>query len=279
MHARAMEYFIRLKRMSDERLPKQLLNAVWVLPNHVGVSVLPWQKYVSGLLQQYGVGSDAAFEDANKCKSHVKQQILLKYTDTVIRDLPVLSSLQRYVQDVNPCLLQRMSFSAPVPFLCGVHPSAGHELLMRVRLGCLSVHERTSRFARHVDDADDEIVHQPPCPACGASVESIAHLMFECPASATARTQMFDIIKLSDDRQSKLMQCLNLVCDKKKVARFVSCDLWKDDTHGVVSKAIAAFLQKAWRIRNAYKHGSGVADVDVSSALMRRGADGIDARA
>ena len=73
---------------------------------------------------------------------------------------------------------------------------------------------------------------------------------------------------------------MNLVCDKKKVARFVSCDLWKDDTHGVVSKAIAAYLQKAWRVRNAYKHGSaGVSDVDVSSAFMRRGADGIDARA
>jgi hypothetical protein len=28
---------------------------------HVGVSVLPWQKYVSGLLQQYSVGSDDAF--------------------------------------------------------------------------------------------------------------------------------------------------------------------------------------------------------------------------
>eukprot|EP00775_Hariotina_reticulata_P015269 gene15269-biopygen2950 len=64
--------------MSEGRLPKQLLAVVWVLPNHAGVSVLPWQKYVSGLLQQYGVGSDAAFEDAIKCKSHVKQQILLK---------------------------------------------------------------------------------------------------------------------------------------------------------------------------------------------------------
>eukprot|EP00775_Hariotina_reticulata_P015172 gene15172-biopygen2043 len=77
--------------------------------------VLPWQKYVSGLLQQYGVGGDAAFEDAIKCKSHVKQQILLK---------------------------------------------------------------------RHIDvaDADDEVVNQPPCPACGAPVEDEYHLLFECDA-------------------------------------------------------------------------------------------------
>jgi hypothetical protein len=33
-------------------------------------------------------------------------------------------------------------------------------------------------------------------------------------------------------------------CDRKKVARFVSCDLW-NDKHALVSKAIAMFLQKA----------------------------------
>jgi hypothetical protein len=47
--------------------------------------------------------------------------------------------------------------------------------------------------------------------------------------------------------------------------------------HALVSKAIAMFLQKAWGIRNAYKHGTSV-DV-FESASERRGADGIDARA
>jgi hypothetical protein len=55
MHARAMEYFFCVRRMSGYHLPKKVLDAVWVLPDHVGVSVLPWQNYVSG--QQYSVGS------------------------------------------------------------------------------------------------------------------------------------------------------------------------------------------------------------------------------
>jgi hypothetical protein len=46
----------------------------------------------------------------------------------------------------------------------------------------------------------------------------------------------------------------------------------------LVSKAIAMFLQKAWGICNAYKHGTPVVDV-FESASERRGADGIDARA
>jgi hypothetical protein len=38
MHARAMEYFFRVRRMSGDRLPKKVLDAVWVLPDHVGVT-------------------------------------------------------------------------------------------------------------------------------------------------------------------------------------------------------------------------------------------------
>jgi hypothetical protein len=84
---------------------------------------------------------------------------------------------------------------------------------MRVRLGCLSVHEHTSRFARrniNDDDDDDDVQGQAPCPACGATVESVAHLMFECPVTTTARAQMYHFIKASINGQSKLQQCLNL---------------------------------------------------------------------
>jgi hypothetical protein len=57
--------------------------------------------------------------------------------------------------------------------------------------------------------------------------------------------------------------------------------LWRDTMasykHALVSKAIAMVLQKAWGIRNAYKHGTPVNVFE--SASERRGADGIDARA
>jgi hypothetical protein len=67
------------------------------------------------------------------------------------------------------------------------------------------------------------------------------------------------------------------VTKRRSVARFVSCDL-SNDKHALVFKAIAMFLQKAWGIRNAYKHGAPVVDV-FESASERCGADGIDARA
>jgi len=91
---------------------------------------------------------------------------------------------------------------------------------------------------------------------------------------------MYDVIKTSVNGELKLQKCLGLPCGKTMVARFVSCDFW-NDKRAIVHNAIALFLQKAWRIRNAYKHG--LADIDVAdgvvSASMRRGADGIDARA
>jgi hypothetical protein len=89
MHGRAMEYFFCVRRMSGNRRSKKVSDAVWVMPDHVGVSVLPWQEYVSGLLQQHSVGSDDASDDVKKCKSHVEQQITLKYSDLVVRDVPI----------------------------------------------------------------------------------------------------------------------------------------------------------------------------------------------
>jgi hypothetical protein len=120
MHAHAMEYFFRVRRMSGYRLPQKVLDAVWVLLDHVGVSVLPWQKYVSGLLQQYSVGSDDAFDDVEMCKSHVKKQIMLKYADMAVRDMPLLSSLQRYMQYKSRlCSICSMSIPAyPVVTEC-----------------------------------------------------------------------------------------------------------------------------------------------------------------
>jgi len=44
---------------------------------------------------------------------------------------------------------------------------------------------------------------------------------------------------------------MNESCGKTMVARFVSCDFW-NDKRAIVHNAIALFLQKAWRIRNAY---------------------------
>jgi hypothetical protein len=41
----------------------------------------------------------------------------------------------------------------------------------------------------NIDD-DDDVQGQAPCPACGATVESVAHLMFECPVTTTARAHM-----------------------------------------------------------------------------------------
>jgi hypothetical protein len=46
--------------------------------------------------------------------------------------------------------------------------------------------------------------------------------------------------------------------------------------NNLVLRFIAAFMLKAWRVRNQCKHGGGVGDV---SAAQQRGADGSNARA
>jgi hypothetical protein len=41
MHVLWSISLFRVRRMSGYRLPKKVLDAVWVLPDHVGVSVCP----------------------------------------------------------------------------------------------------------------------------------------------------------------------------------------------------------------------------------------------
>ena len=90
------------------------------------------------------------------------------------------------------------------------------------------------------------------------------------------------ILKASVNGVAKLQECLAISCQHQKVARFVSCDFWKDKHgHGVVAAAITNYLEKAWKVRNMCKHNGVVVGVTVGVETARngRGADGSTARA
>jgi hypothetical protein len=88
---------------------------------------------------------------------------------------------------VLPTHADAMRFKQPRPFLCADAPTRGVELLMRVRMACLCVHERTSRYGGCRADSNTA------CPACVQNVESLSHLMFDCPATSAQRDTMFNI--------------------------------------------------------------------------------------
>ena len=195
LHERALGFYFRVRRLPDCRLPKQVLNAQWLAADG-SVCVLPWQKYVNGLLFKYGINIDvAASSTAEQCKKLIKQQVAAKYADMVVNDMASLSTLKRYVDFVNPGHVNNMSFKRPRPYLRAVTPSLGIELMMRVRLGCLCVHERTTRYSRSRDAAESEVINIAPCPACGSSTESLSHFVFDCPATAELRSELFDNLR------------------------------------------------------------------------------------
>jgi hypothetical protein len=67
-----------------------------------------------------------------------------------------------------PSSFLRMTFSDPygLTYVVSILASFGVELLMRVRLGCLSVHEHTTRFARRNINDDDDVQGQVPSLPC-----------------------------------------------------------------------------------------------------------------
>jgi hypothetical protein len=49
----------------------------------------------------------------------------------------------------------------------------------------------------HIDDGGG-VLGWAPCSALGAFTESIAHFMFECPVTTTARAHMYDTGETSE---------------------------------------------------------------------------------
>jgi hypothetical protein len=113
-------------------------------------------------------------------------------------------------------------------------------------------------------------------------VESLSHLMFDCPATSAQRDTMFDDIRsvLRDvaGGAEKLGNVLSLPDASTKLLRFVSDDVWGSrGVCRVISRSIAEYLVQAWDVRNSCKHNGAV--LPPLSAPEGRGADGVDAMA
>ena len=158
---------------------------------------------------------------------------------------------------------------------------------MRVRLQCLAVHARTEKYTRRSNMPG----HDTTCPACGRGVESLDHLMFACPASQSARTEMIAGIRSVCDAQAlnKLNGLLSSPDSVSKVLELASDDWGSDEMASSVAAYVASFLAKAWSLRNRCKHSGmlySALPADVlpvnnmlhalveSESAARRGADG-----
>ena len=266
LHQRAMEYYFRLQSMPSSRLPKQVFSAVWKRPSGA-VTLTPWHKYVQSLLCKYGVQVDVATSGANRCKSHIRRQVVLMHADKVVCESLSKSSPNCYITHVHPTHVDSMRFKVPRPFLRSGVPSRGIELLMRVRLGCLCVHMRTSRFGGRKANPNTA------CPACGADGETLSHFVLECPATSSLRSAMFDDIRALPGCAEKLRTILSMHDASVKVLRFVSDDLWGGTEMAMcIARLVADYLVQAWDLRNGRKHTG--AELPFPSAPVGRGADG-----
>ena len=123
---------------------------------------------------------------ASCCKSHISGQIKKLHADRIMCESLEHSTLLSYITHVHPKHADVMTFKRVRPFLRSGAPTRGVELMMRVRLGCLAVHERTSPYGGRRANGNTA------CPACGAGVESLSHFLFDCAATSVQRDEMFN---------------------------------------------------------------------------------------
>jgi hypothetical protein len=125
----------------------------------------------------------------------------------------------------------------------------GVELLMRVQMGSLCVHERPV-----VMEAAEQILAQRVLLVVRMS-SLCPILMFDCPATSAQRDTMLDEIR-SVLRQvaggaEKLRNVLALSDASTKLLRFISDDVWgSKGVCRVISKSISSYLVQAWDNNN-----------------------------
>lgn len=112
-----------------------------------------------------------------------------------------------------------------------------------VFMGCRYVHEWTSQYGGGGANV------ATTCP-CGADVDSLSHLMFDCPAMAEVatsaqRSSMFDGIR-SLPGCEELCSVLHMYTSSIKVMRFVSGQVWGGSgADQLVSKHVAGYISCA----------------------------------
>ena len=145
LHERIMLFYAKLRLLPADRLPKKVFDATWTCQGRA--VCLPWQRYVNGLLCKYGVTFGATISDYSACVSLVKKRVKSVWHEdlTLITPLEKII-LKRYVNWVNPTLVDKLSLKSCSPYLQFLPPSYGVELLLRVRLSCLPVHAHTVGF-------------------------------------------------------------------------------------------------------------------------------------
>jgi hypothetical protein len=274
LHQRTMEYYFRVQRMPVSRLPKQVVSAEWRAQG--GATLLTgWQKYVHSLLCKYGVNVAVASGSAKECKNHIRRQVASIYADVAADVASKKSTFGTYVTHVHKTHVDSMRFKAPRPFLCSGCPSRGIELLMRVRLRCLCVHARTSKYGGR--RANPTTV----CPACGSATETLSHFVLECPDTADLRESMYAELRRLPGCAEKLRTLLAMTDPSAMVLRFVSDDVWGGSgVCRLAARLIADYLVLAWNHRNVCKRDNEIVLPPLppspvhSAAPVGRGADG-----
>jgi hypothetical protein len=152
---------------------------------------------------------------------------------------------------------------------------------MRIRMGSLCVHERTSRYGGIRADCSTT------CHACGQNVKALSHLMFDCPATSAQRDSLWydtmlheicSVLRPVVGGAEKLRNVLALSDALTKLLRFISDYVWGSiRVCRVISRSVSAYLMHVWDVCNSCKHNGAV--LPLSVAPVGRGADGVDAMA
>ena len=237
-----LKWWYKLVTMSEDRYAKQLFSQKWNIKPRRGRQRKMWSSVVDDIFTSLGIDKGEWLEALKKEESSLAAFM------ACVKDEVSERECREFEEGLNSKVKLALykTFGKCVEFKKYLHgiSDAGVRLLFKFRSGTHGLNEELGRHRGREGRSQ--------CALCGDECESVAHVLWDCPAYEMIRISFME--KLSDLLGVKFPEFLSLN-SAEKTSFVLGSELWEDNFHSLLS-LVKSYVVDVWELRKLKLYGN-----------------------
>ena len=230
-----LKWWYKLVTMSEDRYAKQLFSQKWNIKPRRGRQRKMWSSMVDDIFTSLGIDKGEWLEALKKEESSLAAFM------ACVKDEVSERECREFEEGLNSKVKLALykTFGKCVEFKKYLHgiSDVGVRLLFKFRSGTHGLNEELGRHRGREGRSQ--------CTLCGDECESVAHVLWDCPAYDMIRISFME--KLSDLLGVKFSEFLSLN-SAEKTSFVLGSELWEDNFHSLLS-LVKSYVVDVWELR------------------------------
>ena len=237
-----LKWWYKLATMPDNRYAKQLFSQEWNVKPRRGRQRKMWDRVVDDIFTSLGSNKDEWLEVIKKEESSLAS--FMACIDECIREREYSVFEEGLNSKVKLTIYK--TFGKNVEYKKYLHgiSDAGTRLLFKFRSGTHGLNEELGRHRGREGRSQ--------CTLCGDECESVAHVLWDCPAYSSIRISFME--KLSQLLGSKYSHFLSLN-SIEKTSFVLGSELWEENFYSLLT-LVKRYIVDIWEFRKNKLYGS-----------------------